>query len=213
MKQRGQVTSADTDVFRNIMHLDAARVICLNVFHGRLHVIVLLVHLKSTVFYEHAVCDAGEKGVHLRLHQKLLHDLQQLGAAAGGKGGNPIGQTDFPHELSRPRSLESNPQIGPGLLCVRLIKCHDIRLDQKALLSFQMVGSRTDAICAPSVQHIVQNVIRTDGRTEAVSRFTDGIAAVTQGQLLRILFLPLKCFNPRFFHAKSPFAAFFFILT
>ena len=102
--------------------------------------------------------------------------LDQLApAAAEGKAGGS--QADVCQVLRRLAPVKSDPQIGPGLVGVGLIKGLAARRDEKALPGFQLIGGPSRLIDPLSRYDIVEDIAGPDGRAEAVARPAFLIAA------------------------------------
>jgi len=80
-------------------------------------------------------------------------------------------------------AAKADPEIDPGIFLICLVKSLYFRFDEKAGAGLQLILCISHIVPAFSLQNIVQDIVRADGRSETVQRSAFGIPAGTQIQV------------------------------
>ena len=95
---------------------------------------------------------------------------------------NPMVSRYSPARLPR-----AHPQITPGFLLIRLIKCQFIGLYQEAVAGLQSILFIVKAEQPPAAEHVMNQVMRFGSRSETVQAFRLGAATAVYIQASRFI--------------------------
>ena len=107
-------------------------------------------------------------------------------------------ETQIGQILRSPGAGEAHPHVGPGVCAAGLVEGEHVGLDDEALPRCNMKGFVVHVIFSLAVQDIVDHLVGPHAVSGGVERFTFGITAETQIEVLNLAAGKLK--YKRLFH-------------